>query len=190
MQLIGTRTSIVKDSDVFSVVIMPTDKKWKTDLLFLWLFAWTVCGVIVLANYFMLSNEKSKIVLIIYLGFWAYFEYKIGKAFWFRRFGKEKLWLKGSSLFYRREINKRGKIHEYMDLLNEIKVLEPNRGNFFVQMQESFWVIGGERLSFNYGGKEVLWGIQLIDEDAQTLCREVKAAVKRWEKLNAKNSKS
>ncbi len=175
MQLIGNRVSIVKEGNVYSVVIMPTDKKWKTGLLFLWLFAWTVCGVIVCTNYFTLSNEKAKVILIVYMAFWAYFEYKIGKAFWFRRYGKEKLWIKNRTLFYKRETNKRGKTKEYdVDLVNDVKIIDHNRGNFFVQMQESFWVIGGERLSFKHGGKEILFGIQLNDEDTEKLHKEIK----------------
>ncbi len=179
MQLIGKRISIFRDKDVFSVVILPTDKKWKTGLLFLWLFAWTVCGVIVAANYFTLTNEKAKIIILVYLAFWAYFEYKIGRAFLFRKYGKEKFWVKNGKVFYQREVYKRGKIHEYdPDLINDPEVIEPNRGNFFIQMQESFWVIGGERLSFKYFSKYRLWGIQLTDDEAMALHKEVKLALK------------
>lgn len=181
MQLIGKRISIFQKEDVFSVVIMPTDKKWKTGLLFIWLFAWTLCGVLVFANYFTLTDEKAKIIVICYMAFWIYFEYKIGRAFMFRRFGKEKLWIKKGKLFYRREVNKKGKIKEYdVELINDMEVLQPNRGNFFVQMQESFWVIGGERLGFTYGAKQVLFGIQLEDQDAEKLYKELK---KFWKKF-------
>ena|ERR1700741_1048897 len=180
MQLIGKRISIVEKDDVFSVVISSTDKKWKTGILFLWLFAWTLCGVLVFANYFTLTDEKAKIIVIGYLAFWAYFEYKISKAFMFRRFGKEKIWIKKGKLFYRREVNKRGKIKEYeVDLINDMEVLEHNRGNFFVQMQESFWVIGGERIGFNYGAKHVSFGIQLEDEEAKKLFKELKKFMKK-----------
>ena len=175
MQLIGNRVSVLLKDEVYSVVILPTDKKWKVGVLFLWLLAWSVCGVIVITNYFTLTNEKTKVVLIIYMAFWAYFEYKIGRAFLFRRFGKEKLWIKNNTLFYKREVNKRGKTKECsLDLVSDLKVVDPNRGNFFTQMQESFWVIAGERLSFRFNGKDFLFGIQLNDDDAYKLHKVIK----------------
>ena len=50
MKVLGDRISILKKEDLLSIVILPTVDKKKLGILFLWLFAWTVCGVIVL-NY-------------------------------------------------------------------------------------------------------------------------------------------
>ena len=61
-----------------------------------------------------------------------------------------------------------------------MQVAYHNRGNFFIQMQESFWVIGGERLFFTYGGKDVKFGIQLEDDDAEKLFKEMR---KYWKKF-------
>ena len=60
IQAISKRSSILVKDQVFSLVILPTDDKKKTNLMFLWLLAWSVSGVIVMANYFM--NKKLVIL--------------------------------------------------------------------------------------------------------------------------------
>lgn len=70
IQVIGKRSSIFIKDNVFSLVILPTAEKKKTNLLFLWLFAWSVSGIIILVNYFKLTNDNAKLMIIIWLGFW------------------------------------------------------------------------------------------------------------------------
>ena len=211
MQVISDRVSIVNKDTVFSLVILSSDKKWKVNLLFIWLLLWTMSGVVYLSMYINASNEASfyryqydlaytqgkrdvattiykdieknqgkRIFILGLLAFWAYFEYKVGKTFLFRKFGKEKLWIKNGKLFYQREINKRGKIKEYNpSLINELEILKPNRGDFFVQMQESFWVVGGERLMFKYASKHIKFGIQLNDKETSVIYKELKKELKK-----------
>lgn len=212
MQVISDRVSILNKDGIFSLVILPSDKKWKVNLLFAWLLLWTMSGIIYVSMYFNASNEanfyryqydlaykqgKRDVAATIYkdieknqgkrvfilglIAFWAYFEYKVGKTFLFRKYGKEKLWIKNGKLFYQREINKRGKIKEYNPaLINDLEVLQPNRGDFFVQMQESFWVIGGERINFSYASKHIKLGIQLSDKEAETVYKELKRELKKY----------
>ena len=91
IQVISNRSSILTKEGVFSLVILPTAEKKKTNLLFLWLMAWSVSGVIILMNYFKLTNDSTKLMIIVWLGFWAYFEFKIVRVFMWKRFGQEKL---------------------------------------------------------------------------------------------------
>jgi uncharacterized membrane protein len=102
MKVIGERISILKKEKLLSVVILPTTDKKKLGLLFLWLLAWTVCGIIVFVNYFKLTEQKEKIFILIYLSFWLYFEFNIARTFIWKKFGKEKLWIQDNVLHYQR----------------------------------------------------------------------------------------
>ena len=53
IELIGKRISILKNDEVASFVIAPSDANWKIYLLFIWLFLWTLSGCIVAVNYFI-----------------------------------------------------------------------------------------------------------------------------------------
>ncbi|MBA3665120.1 MAG: hypothetical protein H0W61_13045, partial [Bacteroidetes bacterium] len=166
--------SILKKEDLLSIVILPYTDKKKLNLLLLWLFAWTTCGVIVMANYFRLTDHNTKLFVIIYLSFWAYYEYIVVKAFMWRKSGKEKIWIKGGVFFYQKEVNGRGKIKEYdISLINDLKVIEVKDGNFSDYLNKSFWITGGERLEMACQSKLVRFGMQLSDKEAGLVLKDL-----------------
>ncbi len=179
MKVIGKRISIVKKDHLISVVILPTDNNKKLMLLFLWLMAWTVCGMIVLVSYFQLKDANARIYLIVYLSFWAYFEFSILRTFIWKKFGREKLWVKDGVLHYQREINKKGKVREFnLDLVSRLKIIELRPIKFADTVSQSFWVKGGERLEFESQGHLIKLGMQLSDEEARIILNEVNAFIK------------
>ncbi len=174
MKVIGERISILKKENVVSVVILPTTDKNKLRLLMLWLIAWTVCGIIVFANYFKITDYNSKLFIIIYLSFWFYFEFNIMRAFIWKKFGKEKLWIQDGVLHYQREVNKKGKIQEYnLDLISKLQLVELKPTRFSDVVNQSFWVKGGERLEFSAQARIVRLGMQITDEEARSIMREI-----------------
>lgn len=170
MKLLGDRISIIRKPNLLSVVILATNDKRKLITMFFWLLAWSVCGVIVLFQYFQISNENEKLFLLIYLSFWAYFEVSILRAFIWRKYGKEKLWIKDGLLHYQREIYGRGKIRVYQpELIRDFKILEMRTHNLIDSLNQSFWVRGGERLEFLHQTKTIRFGMQISDEQARKL---------------------
>lgn len=174
MKVLGERISILKKENLLSIVILPGLDKKRLYAIFAWLFAWTVCGVIVFINYFQTDNRDIKLFIIVYLSFWFYFEYNIIRSFIWKRSGKEKLWIQDGILHYQREINKRGKIREFsLNLVNPVEVLELRPTRFSDTVMQSFWVRGGERLQFSCQGKTVLFGMQISDAEAYQLRTEI-----------------
>lgn len=178
---IGDRISLMEEKEVFSLVILPSISNTKMYLLFFWLLAWTISGILVMINYFSVSEESTKIILIIWMAFWMYFEFKIGRAFLFRKFGKENLWIKKGKMFYQREIFGRGKTLEFnVELINEPKVTMPKQEDFLAQINESFWVISGERISFQYGAKTYRFALQLGESDSNEVLKLFKKAIHQF----------
>ena len=174
MKVIGDRISILKKQDLLSIVILPTTNKLKLNVMFFWLLAWSVCGVIVLANYFKMDDKDSKLFMLIYLSFWAYFEFNISRAFIWKKFGKEKLWVSEGILYYQREINKKGKIREFnLELISPLRVIELKATRFTDTINQSFWIKGGERLEFNSQASVVQLGLQISTEEASIIAKEV-----------------
>lgn len=179
MKVIGNRISILTKDNLLSVVILPTTDKKKLGFLFLWLMAWSVCGIIVFANYFKLTDQNAKIFVIIYLSFWVYFEFNIARAFIWKKWGKEKLWIQDGVLHYQREINKRGKILEFnLDLVSKLSLIELSRASLADTINQSFWVKGGERLEFTVQARTIRLGMQISDEEARIVLNEVNQFIK------------
>lgn len=174
MKVIGKRISVLQKENLLSIVILPTTDKKKLNLMFLWLFAWTVCGVIVLVNYFKMYDKDTRLFMIVYLSFWAYFEYKIARAFIWKRNGKEKLWIQNDIIHYQRELNKKGKIKEYnLELVDDFKIIDVSNTSWADNINQSFWIKGGERLEFISQGRAIRFGMQISDEEARSVFNEI-----------------
>jgi hypothetical protein len=179
MKVVSERVSILKKEGLLSIVILPTVDKKKLGLLFLWLLAWTVCGIIVFMNYFKMQDRQAKLFIIIYLSFWAYFEYKILRAFIWKRFGQEKIWVKEGFLNYQRAVNGKGKIKDYdLELVQDLKLIDVHHSSWADTINQSFWVKGGERIQFSVQAKTIFLGMQLNDEEASKVFNELKHVLK------------
>lgn len=180
MKLISDRVSVVQKDGLLSIVILPTTDKKKLNLMLLWLLAWTACGLIVLGNYFKLGNADAKMFVIVYLSFWFYFEYKIARAFVWKKYGKEKIWIKNGVLFYQKEVSGKGKIKEFqIDLVSNLQIIELSRASFADTINQSFWIKGGERIQFQYQSKIIVFGMQLNDKEAYDVVREMNSYLKK-----------
>lgn len=179
MKVISERTSILKKEDLVSVVILPDTNKTKLRVLFLWLMAWTICGLIVFANYFKMTDQNSKMFIIVYLSFWFYFEFNIIRTFIWRRSGKEKLWVQNGVLHYQREMNGKGKIREFdLNLISPLELMELKPTRFSDTVNQSFWIKGGERIQFFSQSKTVALGMQISDEEAKKIIKEINLFIK------------
>jgi hypothetical protein len=173
MEYIGKRISIKKKEEETSIVILSTADKQKKMLLLVWLLLWTISGIVVISQYPALKDQDTRAAVIVWMGFWAYFEFRMIKVFRWRSKGMEKIKLREGKLFYKRDIRGKGKIHVYQyDFIKELRLITSKDG-FMESLNNSFWVIAGEKLAFDYYGKEIKFGIQLDDADAKELKRRI-----------------
>ncbi|MFY9309147.1 MAG: hypothetical protein WAQ28_08900 [Bacteroidia bacterium] len=178
MEYIGKRISIKRTEEGLSIVILALADKLKNRLLLAWLVLWTLAGMIVFSQYFTITDPNTKIAVIVWMGFWFYFEFKITNAWLWRRSGKEVLKIRNNKLEYKRDVSGRGKIQSYSaDFIKEIRLLEPKE-SFLESLNNSYWVIAGEKLAFDYYGKEIKLGLQLDDTDAKALLKVIKGGLK------------
>lgn len=172
MKQIGERISYQMGADDLVVYIKGSSKKDKTKILYLkiWVVLWTILGAVMFAGLFMNFSRDEKLFIFIYLFFWAYFEYKIAYAYYFRQYGTEVLYLQNDRLHVRRDIlTKKGKDKKY-DLTEKNpfrKVQEKN--SFVANYYNSFWVVTGGTIAFGEKRKEQRIGTLLNDEDALKL---------------------
>ncbi|MCE9539899.1 MAG: hypothetical protein K8R85_11875 [Bacteroidetes bacterium] len=180
MEYIGKRISIKRTESELSIVILSLINKLKSRFLFLWFILWSISGIIVLSQYFIMHDPNTKTAIIVWMGFWAYFEYKIFHAYLWRKSGKEKIKINDKKLLYKRDVSGRGKIKTYeIDFIKDLRLIEPKENSFMEDLNNSYWVIGGEKLTFDYYGKEIKFGLQLDEADAKALLKLIMKEIKR-----------
>jgi hypothetical protein len=179
VKILSPRISILKKEGLLSIVILATESKRKLWGLFLWLLAWTVCGLIIISYYPQARDEKQKLFIFIYAAFWLYFEFRIVRVYTWRRWGKEKIWVSGGTLHYQRETAGRGKVEEYdLERVGHFRLRELNRTSLADTLNQSFWIKGGERIEFDFAGKTIPIGMQISDEEARQILKELNLSLK------------
>lgn len=179
MEYIGKRISIKRSPTETSIVILSTADKSKKWVLLIWFILWTISGIVVMGQFFLIPDQNTKAALIGWLGFWAYFEYKTFKAVMWRSYGIEKIKLRENKLFYKRDVAGKGKINAYdFDFMKDFAIIELKENSLLDNLNNSYWVVAGERLTFDFQGKPVKFGIQLNEEDATALFKLIKKQIK------------
>ncbi|HEX8514684.1 MAG TPA: hypothetical protein VF868_00695 [Bacteroidia bacterium] len=179
MEYIGKRISIKKNDNETSIVIVSQSEKTKNILMFIWFFIWTVSGIVVFAQYFIMKDPNTKVMLIVWLGFWAYFEFRIFKAFMWRKYGVEKIKLRDNKFFYKRDVAGKGKVKVYeFDFIKDLRLFEEKENSFAHTMSNSYWMVGGEKLVFDYYGKEIKFAMQIEEKEAEALLKLLKKSTR------------
>lgn len=91
-------------------------------------------------NYFRIEDHNTKVFILIWLAFWAYFSYVIIKSFLWQWFGKELIKIRNGKLIYKRDVNGRGWVLDYE--LKEISDFRLNGVKLPDGSKESAVIIG------------------------------------------------
>ena len=167
---IGERIEFWKEKSNVTVHISGKVKGWQESLLFAWLIMWSLCGLYIAFYFFQAKVTEEKIFLFVYLIFWGYFEYIVGKTWFWRKWGKEVIKIHEGNLEITNQIRKSGNTERYFTQnISELGLVKNTNLSFVAVYFNSFWIRGGEVLSFKYMGKEIRFGRQLSEEEAKRL---------------------
>jgi len=170
MKWIGDRISIVEGKDVTTLVIYPEKSTWKSVLLYSWFSMWTTIGGLVTAQFFEDYKKEEKLVLLVFMAFWTYFFVRIGRAVLWQAKGKELLKLNDQALVFKKSIFGYGKAHEYFyENIKKIRTYDPKTNSFEDFFQNAYFFVGGERLVFDYSGKEIHFARKINEKDTKLL---------------------
>jgi len=185
MKWIGDRVSFVEQKNLTTLVIYPEKTTWKSMLLYAWFSMWTSIGVFVVFELFNNYKREEKLMLLVFLAFWLYFFIRIGKAVLWQAKGKELLKLNDQALIIKKSVFGYGKAQEYFfENIKKIKIYESKTNSFEEFFQNSYFVVGGERIIFEYKGKEIKFGRKLNEKDTKLLFQLIARDIDR--KLRSK----
>lgn len=153
----------------------------KQKLLDVWILAWTLCGIAIISQAFFPQDPDLKRMILIFGAFWIYFEYKVIKAWRWRKGGEEQIFINDEELRYGRTYFNRGFLKPYRkDLINKLRGIEDEKNTFVKAFSDSYWVVGGsEKLAFTANGKVIPLGLRLSDKESKKLMRLVNTELDR-----------
>lgn len=167
------RLIIKEDNDKLNIVIYPAIEKHQLNLLGVWLGLWVVIGISVVGGWLAGQiPDEARIATLVFMAFWMYFFYRIFRSYrWFKN-GKEEIVVDDSSISISHTVGKRGIPIKYPAAnINKLRLRVPDTKSFQFQMENSFWIIGGDTLTFAHNNSPVMFGKKLTEKQAKKLMK-------------------
>ena len=162
------------------IEIAPINEASKATLLLVWLIVWTLCGIVVFSQFFSNLSKEEKLMMAVWMAFWAYFEYKISSVYVWRKNGKEKITLNNDSIIYSQIISGKETAKEYIiENISDLKTIEFGKNNFSESFQNSYWVKGNESVYFTHLSQKIGLGLQLNKDEAQQVLQAIAKRLKK-----------
>jgi hypothetical protein len=182
-KFIGKRIRVMREKDAINIEINQKIERWQVAMLFFWITAWTFCGGAFLYYAFNANSQSEQIFFIICSSLWLFFFIRITKVFLWRLIGKEMIRISKEGVSIRNAFGSWGKkelfVHQNIFKPGLIK-RDPT--SFLAFLDDSFWIIGGERVGFSYSGRRIQLGKQLTLHDAELLLRVMESAMREYKK--------
>ncbi|MDX9750949.1 MAG: hypothetical protein RBT71_07705 [Flavobacteriales bacterium] len=187
MRYLSERVSVDRGEERTSVVIGARLPKWREAMLVTWALAWTACGIyVVYARSGLPPGDPLRQYLLIFLAFWAYFLLRAVKAVLWRLKGFELWRIKEGQVTIKDSILGFGTARTYfVENIQRLGLLRIDPTSWKWQLNNSDWVIGGERLGFDHLGRKVVFGKGLTDEEAAALLKLLQQELRRERKAVA-----
>lgn len=182
-RFIGKRIQVLRQRDKIEIRISQRIERWQEALLVGWLAAWTFCGVVFIYYLAVAPTSSDRIFFLIATAAWLYFFIRILKVYLWRRIGEEVILIEPGFISVRHAFGRYGRPDRFPLYQGfRLEVLRSNPTSFLAFMDDSFWIMGGERISFRFNGRQYQFGKQLHHRDADLLVRVIEGGVREYTK--------
>lgn len=175
IQSISDRASYVRKENYLSIVISAAANRKKAAIISVILGLWLIGGATVVWNYFGLTDPKTKIVVIVWIAFWLYFSYIMGKGLLWQWSGKEIIQVRDGKLFYKKDTGGRGWVMNYQsDQVKNLKEYAKKSTGWIERFGGDYWSTDCDSLSFQYEDKEIAFGYKLTERESDKIQKLLK----------------
>tara|TARA_B110000211_G_C13927929_1_gene485844 strand:+ start:223 stop:774 length:552 start_codon:yes stop_codon:yes gene_type:complete len=173
LKKIGSRILYDKPTkDELVVEITPFMEQKSFLMLKLWTLAYSLCGLVILSSFLFheFKNSQEVLLVVIFLLFWGYFEFKVLYAIQWNRKGKEIITMKDGVFSYVKQLSKRGiPLEMKIDKMKPFGMIEDTEGGFWNEINNSTFIVGGEVIEYMSDESIKRLGIKLSKKDGSQL---------------------
>ena len=171
MDFISERVGYNKTPEDLTIYIKGSKKSdaKKIQFMKIWIILSIVAIILLIAQFFLPFNVgAAKYYLVGLIGFLVYFIYIAIKAYYFRKYGTETIYVNNDKFMIRRDVyTKQGKPKWFKaNEKNPFSKVDEKPGGINAFFYSSFWVVTGGTIMFGAKNAEFRFGIQLTDEEA------------------------
>jgi len=182
-KFIGQRIRVVRKKDLIEIRIAQNIERWQEALMLGWLLGWAFCGAVFI--YYMITaiSNFDRIFFVVATAMWLFFFIRIFKVFLWRKGGEEVIHLEPAKLTLQNAFWNRGRKEVFpMHQIFKLGLITRSSTSFLAFLDDSFWIMGGERIGFNFSGQRIQLGKQLALRDAELLVRVLESGIRDFSK--------
>ncbi|HLG04428.1 MAG TPA: hypothetical protein VI731_12590 [Bacteroidia bacterium] len=171
IKTISPRASFLRNEDELSIVITASADRTKVNAIGAILLLWLAGGAYVIFSMAGIEDQKTKLMMGIWIAFWLFFSYVMAKAFRWQQSGREILKVRDGKLFFKRDVGGRGWVHAYnLRQIRDLKILAGKTPTWIQKIGGDYWSTDADSIGFQYQDQEVVIGYNLTEhESAQIL---------------------
>ena len=175
MEIISERASVVKDEKSLSIVITSCTDKKKILAVQLILILWIMGGAVIVFNYKKFSADNAKVMLLVWMAFWLYFLYVMGKAWMWLRFGKEVIKVQDGKFYYKRDVRGRGWVHTFaVENIRDLFSPEDKTPSWLKTFGGDYWSIDATSIAFHADDRQFHFGFRLSEKEKEKVMKLLK----------------
>jgi hypothetical protein len=182
-RFIGKRIHVVRSKNDIVISISQQIQRWQEALLIAWIAAWTFCGAVFIKYLVQSPQFSDRMFFAVCVSAWGYFFIKILRVYLWRKGGREIIRIAPGKLTLINAYWKKGRPEDFLlPSILKLGLVKNDAASFLSFLDDSFWIIGGDRVGFNYNGEKVRLGKQLAPKDAELLVRTLESAMREFSK--------
>ncbi len=170
IKLLSDKVSYESTPEYLKILILGRIDKWKESLLLGWIVAWSFCGAVVAHEYWISTDRDLKLIYTIFMIFWIYYFYRIGRVWIFRKGGNELIRIENGELILKKSFFTYGKTQTFqLENISHFRKVDLNKRSPVYTYESGWWVLGGQRLCFVHNGRYVKFAMQI----SEPVCNKV-----------------
>ncbi|MEN9638403.1 MAG: hypothetical protein RLZZ262_271 [Bacteroidota bacterium] len=184
-KFIGKRIKVTRTAQLLQLQINQKLERWQEALLIAWMAAWTFCGGVFIYEFFKAYANQANFSFRLSMGFcvvlWFFIWWRTGKVLLWRLIGSEVITFTTGKMTIQNAFGKWGRTESFgFENIFKLGLVKQDPTSFLGFLDNSFWIMGGERVGFNYAGTKIRLGKQLDVKDAEYLVRTIEAAMREY----------
>ncbi len=173
------RINIIRKEEELEITIKAFCDEKKQNMLTIWIVLFTLCGIIIISQFFGDYDSGTKVFFAVYVAFWLFFEFKVIYAYRWRKYGEEKLMVKDGKLTLVKSIKNRGVTQILgVDEIEKIDFYKDENGKFVKSMNTSYWNINRYTLSVYTNNGFFPFAIDVDNTQAKKILHEIRSNIK------------
>lgn len=180
VQSIGDRITYSWHEDALTIIINQGISRTQQLMLEGWFLAWLGVGGAT-AMEMGSATGSDRTFFLIFMAFWAFFAFRVLKVIMWRRIGREMVRITAEGMSVKNAFNDLGRAQFFIkENIKKMEVIQRDPAKFMHNLDQSFWIMGGDSLQFTYLRGRFVLGKQLDNVSAAQLARLIDKGLQKF----------